>query len=302
MGIGPRTAAFKKYLYAGEGSQILSHPWCHGRCAHDFIGHCRDFLKLDPLGPGTKRRAELRRALSRPPQTNAFFWVIMTQHTMKPIYHYTTASRLEAILKTGMIKPATAGVPKSETPAVWLSSTPGWERTANKGIVKNGISRTATVAEMIEAEGYLARIQIDPSREIVIAKKDLKSNLNISTNMYNMLIKTGRKMGSKPEDWAAVAGKIPTTSFLRIELAYSSGPISWVDSGWSGGRLPQINLANTQPKLERAPTEEEKVLARYRELMSGEFSPEQISLFSKCLKGCISTSIPLLIKKSGADG
>ncbi len=43
-----------------------------------------------------------------------------------------TLNRFNDILRDGFIKPATAGLPPGERPAVWFSSNPVWEETANK--------------------------------------------------------------------------------------------------------------------------------------------------------------------------
>src|ERR1041384_3525889 len=48
------------------------------------------------------------------------------------IWHYTVGAKMKAILCDQVLKPATAGVPEGERTAVWFSTNPIWESTANK--------------------------------------------------------------------------------------------------------------------------------------------------------------------------
>lgn len=48
------------------------------------------------------------------------------------LYHYTIGIRMKNILAEGVIRPATAHVPKGERAVVWFSANPQWEETANK--------------------------------------------------------------------------------------------------------------------------------------------------------------------------
>ena len=76
------------------------------------------------------------------------------------LFHYTTQSRLDLIIKTGQILPATAFVPLTERPGVWLSYRQRWEPTASKGIVgPDGTCRTATFEEMV-ARDRPCRIEV----------------------------------------------------------------------------------------------------------------------------------------------
>ena len=151
---------------------------------------------------------------------------------MSSIFHYTTRTNLASILAIGFIKPASAGVPSDEVPAVWLSAAEKWEQTASKGIIVDGKRRTATLKEMIKIDRYVARIEIDPSRVEIISKSDFKSLLKMSAATYNFLVKGGQAMGARPFEWSAVAGSIPSTAFIRIETAGTAAPIKWIDVGW----------------------------------------------------------------------
>lgn len=76
------------------------------------------------------------------------------------VWHYTVGSCLRSIWKDGVIKPATAFVPKYERPVVWFSLSESWEPSANKGVIKNGRNRGLTTAETERLAGGLFRIGV----------------------------------------------------------------------------------------------------------------------------------------------
>jgi hypothetical protein len=150
---------------------------------------------------------------------------------MKPIYHYTTADRFMMILESEEITPATVRVIPPEIPAVWLSIAPKWEATATKGIIDEGIQRNATFEEMIQSCGSLVRIEIDPCQVRVIPPLKLREALRIPRPVFHGLTQAARSVGANPMEWRAVAGEIPLSAFLRVELCKETSPLRWVDSG-----------------------------------------------------------------------
>ena len=48
------------------------------------------------------------------------------------LWHYTVVERLQRILQVGEIRPPSAGGPRHAKPAIWFSSNPVWEPTANR--------------------------------------------------------------------------------------------------------------------------------------------------------------------------
>jgi hypothetical protein len=72
------------------------------------------------------------------------------------------AEHYNAIVKDGVIRPATEGVPPGERPAVWFSIHPTWEPTATKALrdPKTGEVHRATWKEM-QRHGPV-RIEVGP--------------------------------------------------------------------------------------------------------------------------------------------
>ncbi len=158
--------------------------------------------------------------------------------TGKPLYHYTTRSRLIGILDAGEIKPTTVGVFPPELPAAWLSTATDWENTATSAIMVQGVRKTATLAEMVECDGCLVRIQIHPQRVRLIPPAKFRECLKVSKQMLTSLVKVAQESGSKPHQWRAVAGPIPLDAFVGVETAVETNPIVWTPvENWKSGGL-----------------------------------------------------------------
>lgn len=148
---------------------------------------------------------------------------------MKPVFHYTTADRLESILAAGQINPATAGVMPPEIPAVWFSTAEKWEHTATKMMVRrSGKPERGTLAGMIAAGFTLARIQIDPARVTLIPAREIRDALHIPPHIHKVLVSTGKQAGANPAEWQAVAGAVPISAILSIEISGTCQPFQWM--------------------------------------------------------------------------
>lgn len=147
-----------------------------------------------------------------------------------PVYHYTTGDRLLAILAAGEIRPATAHVTPPEIPAVWLSTAGIWERSATKGVIEGGVRRQASLPELVRLCGCLSRIEIDPARVDLIPNRQLQSALRIPNAVFLRLLDAGAEMGADPREWLAVASAIPLPAFRRVEIAFETRPIRWVEA------------------------------------------------------------------------
>lgn len=159
-----------------------------------------------------------------------------------PVYHYTTGDRLLGILASGEIRPATAHVAPPEIPAVWLSTADVWERSATKGVIEDGIRRQASLPELVLICGCLVRIEIDPVRVDLIPNHQLQSALHIPDSVFRRLLDAGEEMGADPREWLALESAIPLAAFRRVEIAFETRPVRWVEARPCG-----VPVARPQP-------------------------------------------------------
>jgi len=140
-------------------------------------------------------------------------------------WHYTTAAKLAAILRSGQLRPATAGVPASERPVVWFSTEPDWEPTAckmafvpSRGLIRLNRDQTAALG------GGLARIGIDAA--ILVGWPALARRANIHPEIVRELESGGHAQGAHPERWYGYIGTI-SASDPRLRWEVLSGGV-WV--------------------------------------------------------------------------
>jgi hypothetical protein len=135
------------------------------------------------------------------------------------LWHYTCGDRLEKILKSGEIRPATAGIEKGERPAVWFSTNPVWEQTANKLLMDSltGRVHAATKQETHEYCGGLARIAVAPETA-PINWADFCTQSGISSKFAAGLKKVAYSMGSRPSQWFVSFSSVLRDKWLAIEI------------------------------------------------------------------------------------
>tara|TARA_B110000091_G_C13720582_1_gene434582 strand:+ start:713 stop:1171 length:459 start_codon:yes stop_codon:yes gene_type:complete len=139
------------------------------------------------------------------------------------LWHYTSKERIDTILDSEVINLATAGVPKREKPAAWLSSNPIWENTATKPkIDESGNRSTMTKDEMDLALG-LARIEVEVFSGI-INWKHFKRVSGIKNSSALALESSGLNQNANPKEWF--------TSFKPISIDYWIKAEIWVEGKW----------------------------------------------------------------------
>lgn len=118
------------------------------------------------------------------------------------IHHYTTEFHFPSIIRDGFIMPATTSVVFPEKPAVWFSSEPIWEPTANKGVVTpSGTTRNLTSAEMF-AMIDLFRFSVDRSR--ALPWHQLVRKARIKPKLAATLVKIGHAVGANHLNWYGI--------------------------------------------------------------------------------------------------
>lgn len=130
------------------------------------------------------------------------------------------------IIADGAIKPARAGVPKGERPAVWFSRRSTWEPTATKLLFDSaaGDVRNATVAEMLAAGGTLARIEVSPDAARHSWRDHLKLG-HIDLRWADELEKVALKQGADPNDWRVSYHPVTLEKIIGVESSIDG--VNW---------------------------------------------------------------------------
>jgi hypothetical protein len=145
------------------------------------------------------------------------------------VFHYTVKAKLQAILESGELRAAVAYVPAGERPAVWFSTNPWWEETANKmwkdkaGTVHRGDRRSTE-----QLGNGLIRIEVAPETAPVTWTEHKRSGKGPSRKDTQTLEKVARLDGADPSQWRLSYEPVPRDKWLTIEL--------WNGVSWE--RLP----------------------------------------------------------------
>lgn len=143
-------------------------------------------------------------------------------------WHYTTGHCASQILQSGVILPATGGVPRHEIPAVWFSLNQCWEPTATKGITnpKTGIRRDATMEEMERMAGGCYRFGMEPTRLLRWSALKLRTGMRPKT--VRGLERVAYQVGANPLHWMGAIGPVDLGDVLvfqrRIDGVWVTDP------------------------------------------------------------------------------
>ena len=155
-----------------------------------------------------------------------------TQDSKGPLvlWHYTVVERLQRIVHGGEIRPATVGGPKRAKPAVWFSSNPVWEPTANRLWRDDIDGRTVRLSkdQTYVLGGGLARIGVAPD----VAPHDWKAYRHlsgISADQAKAIYDEAVGAGSRPGEWFATFDIVPRSKWLAVEI--------WDNEQWTSQRM-----------------------------------------------------------------
>lgn len=132
------------------------------------------------------------------------------------MWHYTVQSCLRQILAVQEIRPATAFVSATETPAVWFSTHPDWEPTATKFWQnRDGSLRSLSFWEMAERD---RPARIGPTEQLLLLNwEQFKAQSGIAPSAARKLERAGLKMGSNPYQWFAYLGPVSAQFWGAVE-------------------------------------------------------------------------------------
>lgn len=134
------------------------------------------------------------------------------------VWHYTVGEHLEDIVAEGWIRLTMVEVPENERPAVWFSSNPQWEVTANKRWREDdGTARELNREETHERGGGLARIAVS----IATAPHDwlaFQRLSGIEERHAKKLASEGFKRGASWKEWFVSFDPVPREKWLAVEV------------------------------------------------------------------------------------
>lgn len=151
----------------------------------------------------------------------------------KRLFHYTVGACLPQIIRSGEIKLATAFVNKGEKPAVWFSTNPVWEQTANKMLFDKDTGRLIN----LDKEGTalwgngLVRIEIVPEAAPYTwwnYKRLSRAKKKILRGLYEVAMKDG----ADPKEWRVSFEPVRAEFWLAIEI-WSAEKKEW-ERIWPG--------------------------------------------------------------------
>lgn len=120
------------------------------------------------------------------------------EQNVRMAWHYTTATRAEEILRTGVLAPMAAD--GGHTPVVWFSLRQHWEPLANEGVTAADGTLTRLSFEDTVARGQGAWRFGVPAAQLH-SWRDLQKAAQLSKEDARAFERAGRKAGSDPALW-----------------------------------------------------------------------------------------------------
>ncbi len=135
----------------------------------------------------------------------------------RKLYHYTIANYLPKIIDSGEINLATANAEKRRQWAVWCSTNPVWEETANKSILRKGIRYFGDKKDTHDVGGGLARIEVRPAAAPFKLHAYVRK-VKMRHSYARALARSARECGANPFEWRVGLKPISKDKWLSIEV------------------------------------------------------------------------------------
>lgn len=132
------------------------------------------------------------------------------------VFHYTVVNYLPAIFKRKMLIPVEKD--REEEQAVWFSTNPEWEETANKPFHSgDGIPIEGNKWDSYKVYGGLARIEVAP--EVApYTWEQYKEKSKISIEKAEEIEAHAAKRNANPEEWRVSFEPVHKDKFIRLEV------------------------------------------------------------------------------------
>lgn len=145
----------------------------------------------------------------------------------KNLYHYTTGTKLSAILQSGEILPAVSLATSLEKALVLCSMREDWEPSvACRQSLFDGSLHCRSMDEIRRSEGGLARIRIKESIR-AFTWEQCKRISHISARQEQIFSDFIKQCGANPEEWRVSFMAIPSNLWISVEVQYPENP-RWV--------------------------------------------------------------------------
>jgi len=165
-------------------------------------------------------------------------------------WHYTNGQNIDSIFQSRCLKPFSTCWSAEGPPAIWFSTNPNWEPTANRAIRRSVTCRRSLGTKEITDQicDGLFRISVRPTIPIV-TWADFCEMASISPRYREACRRWAAIEGSHPSRWLAALSAIPMEDWTLIERWYGSfwGPIEGLEE-----ILPTVNRGVNDAILQRA--------------------------------------------------
>ena len=140
------------------------------------------------------------------------------------VFHYTVVNFLPAIFERKMLMPTAKEV--KEEQAVWFSTNPEWEETANKAYHSgDGIPIEGNKWDTYKIYGGLARIEVDP--EVATCNwEQYKKKSKISDEKSRKIEEYAARHHADPKEWLVSFEPVHKDKFISVEV------FNWDNQVW----------------------------------------------------------------------
>ncbi len=132
------------------------------------------------------------------------------------VFHYTVVNFLPAIFERKMLMPTAKAV--REEQAVWFSTNPEWEESANKAYHSgDGIPIEGTKWDTYKIYGGLSRIEVSP--DIATCNwEQYKKKSKISDEKSQEIEGLAAKCNADTKEWRASFEPVHKDNFISVEV------------------------------------------------------------------------------------
>ncbi len=140
------------------------------------------------------------------------------------VFHYTVVNNLPAIFERKMLMPTEKT--NKEEQAVWFSTNPEWEETANKAYHSgDGIPIEGTKWDTYKIYGGLSRIEVAP--EIAPYNwEQYKKRSKVSQKKSQEIEGYAAKCNADPKEWRVSFEPVHKDNFISVEV------LDWDNQVW----------------------------------------------------------------------